>query len=86
MSDDTISRRAAANEMQRFLGYLDQDMINRLKIVINRLPSAEPEVTRCKDCDWWAKREDSLQGRCALMRLYPTGAWYCANAKKRGDV
>lgn len=44
----------------------------------------QPEVIRCKDCDWWTKQPDSAQGRCALLGMYPTGAWYCANARKRG--
>ena len=43
---------------------------------------AEP-VVRCKDCEYWTKQSDSLQGRCALSGGYPTGAWYCANAERR---
>lgn len=43
---------------------------------------AEP-VVRCKDCEYWTKQSDSLQGRCALSGSYPTGAWYCANAERR---
>ena len=45
----------------------------------------QPEIIRCKDCDWWTKQEASLQGRCALSGTYPTGAWYCANARERGE-
>lgn len=41
------------------------------------------ELVRCKDCKWWTKQEDSLQGRCALMQSYPTGAWYCANGERK---
>ena len=43
---------------------------------------AEP-VVRCKDCEYWTKQSNSLQGRCALSGSYPTGAWYCANAERR---
>ena len=50
-----------------------------------KLPSAEPEIIHCKECDWWEKQEDSLQGRCALLRIYPTGAWYCGTARRRPD-
>lgn len=47
-------------------------------------PSADvAEVVRCKDCEWWTKQEDSLQGRCALMQSYPTGAWYCADGERK---
>lgn len=41
------------------------------------------EVVRCKDCEYWTKQSNSLQGRCALSGSYPTGAWYCANAERR---
>ena len=44
---------------------------------------AQPEIIRCKDCDWWNKQEDSLQGRCSLMGMYPTGGWFCGNARRR---
>lgn len=42
-----------------------------------------PEIIRCKECEFWAKQQDSLQGRCALMGTYPTGNWFCGNAKRR---
>lgn len=50
---------------------------------IKELPTAQLEIIRCKDCEWWEKQKDSLQGRCELMRMYPTGAWYCGNARRR---
>lgn len=50
--------------------------------VINCMPEADvAEVVRCKDCMWWTKGKDSLQGRCELLQNYSTGAWYCANGK-----
>ena len=39
-------------------------------------------VVRCKDCEWWTKQQDSAQGRCELMGIYPTGYWYCGNGRK----
>lgn len=50
---------------------------------IMRFPSAQPEIIRCKDCEWWEKQKDSAQGRCDLMQMYPTGGWYCGNAQRR---
>ena len=47
------------------------------------LPPAQTEIITCKDCYWWTKQEHSLQGRCELMQMYPTGAWHCGNAKRR---
>ena len=62
-----------------------QNMSDIYRRVIIDLPSAQPEIIRCKDCDWWTKLEDSLQGRCARYGFYPTGYWYCAGAKRRED-
>ena len=43
------------------------------------------EVVRCKDCEWWTKQEDSAQGRCGLMGIYPTGYWYCGNGRRTNN-
>ena len=42
-------------------------------------------VVKCKDCKWWRKQKDSAQGRCRLLGIYPTGAWYCGNAERRTE-
>lgn len=42
-------------------------------------------VVRCKDCKWWTKQEKSIQGRCALAGIYPTGSWYCGNGEREDD-
>ena len=42
---DLISRRAVINEIERWFGYLDEDMIARISIGISKLPSADrPQV------------------------------------------
>ena len=75
------------NDFKEYVNTLDipRDDHNGIIEYIDELPSAQPEIIRCKDCDWWTKQKDSLQGRCELMQMYPTGAWYCGNAKRRTD-
>lgn len=60
-------------------------------IMVEYAPTIEPKrgewidavpVVRCKDCKWWTKQEKSIQGRCALNGMYPTGGWYCANGRR----
>ena len=47
------------------------------------LPAANVRsVVLCRDCKWWTKQEESLQGRCDLLQIYPTGTWFCANGKR----
>ena len=54
---DLISRQAAIAEIARWIGYIDEDMIGRIKIGLKKLPSAQPEYTNswyinswCIDC------------------------------------
>ena len=62
------------------------------------LPSAQPDIIRCKDCKWWDKSEDSPFGYCMAMKhgymsahweigIYRRykGDWYCADAERRTD-
>ena len=85
----SISRQAAidlAHELIIPNAYkygLYNQAINNYCVELVQLPSAEPEIIRCKDCEWWEKQKDSLQGRCALMQMYPTGEWFCGNAQER---
>lgn len=79
---DLIDRQAAIDALAEALNPHLVKFV-RAKNAIEQLPSAQPEIVRCKDCDWWTKQEDSLQGRCALMGMYPTGGWFCGNARKR---
>ena len=99
--DDLISKQAAIDAVSEYGGVwmeysrgmtkdeIAQRALNSAKAtmirIVKQLPSAQPEIIRCKDCKYWTKQEDSLQGRCALFGIYPTGRWYCANAKKKGD-
>ena len=60
------------------------DAIGRAELEINELPPAQPErIIHCKDCEWWTKQEHSPQGRCALSGMYPSGGWFCGNARMR---
>lgn len=45
---DTISRRAVIEEIERWLGYIDDDMVRRMQIGMKRLPSAQPERIKAR--------------------------------------
>lgn len=49
-----IDRQQVIKELEKFVGYLDEDMVARIKIAIGRLPSAE--IIRCKDCIYRGER------------------------------
>lgn len=56
---DTISRQSAIDEIARWIGYLDDDMIGRIQFSLKRLPSAQSEDAEkdiramCGECDAW---------------------------------
>ena len=63
------------------------DRIASIRETIDAAPTVDAiPVARCKNCMWWIKQENSLQGRCALLGIYPTGGWYCANSKTDGGA
>lgn len=42
--EDCISREEVKSEIRRWLGYLDEDMISRINVGIDRLPSITPKA------------------------------------------
>lgn len=86
---DLIDRQTAIAVMCKLMchwfGGDPKDEIREIKRELEKLPSVQPEIIRCKDCDWWTNQEDSVQGRCELMQMYPAGGWYCGNARRRQE-
>ncbi len=105
--DDLIKRQDAIDAMMR-LQREDEECYgasipecfdgDRAVEEINALPSAHPEIIRCKDCKWWDKSENSLFGYCmAIKHGYMSANWeigiyrrykgdfYCADAERRSD-
>lgn len=63
-----ISSEAVINEQKRFVGYLDNDMLNRLEIAVGRIPAAyvvpreeyaklQEENTKLKNQVWLLKKK-----------------------------
>ena len=69
-SDDTIRRQDAIEEIARWIGYLDEDMILRIQTGLKKLPSAQPEIIRCSECKF---------SKC----IEPNDDWYECQHDKR---
>lgn len=55
-----------------------KSLMNKMYVAISKgIP-----LVHCRDCKWWSKEKDSLQGYCHLGKGYPTGAWFCGNGLK----
>lgn len=83
--NDLISRREAIDATWFEPSYTDPlNVLTEVRDRLKALPSTQ-DIIKCKDCDWWTKQEDSLQGRCDRYGMYPTGYWYCAAARERRE-
>ena len=53
-NDDTISRQAAIDTFYEMASDIDHlCTVGDYVHVLEGLPSAQPEITRCKDCEHW---------------------------------
>lgn len=88
--DDLISRKAAIEVLAEMQGRCTtkEALIQNSKIwqQIKALPSAQPEIIRCKDCKYQDENWRRVSVRwlpCMDMR---TGSnWYCGYAERRTD-
>ena len=70
---------SAINEISRFDGYLDDDMILRLQIAIKMLPTVDAvPVVRCRDC----KHNSKNGGTCDHVCIDANDEWFCADGEK----
>ena len=105
--DDLISRQAAIKYLMTNMNWYDEDGYESdddykrecITELINGVPSAQPEIIRCKDCRWWDRRADgSPMGYChackhghysrhweiSIIRTYEEN-FFCADAERRTD-
>ncbi len=81
--DDLISRQAAIDFFK------DQGMITAA-IYMERMPSAQPEIVRCRECKRWntvLDRNKAEYGLCQnRSQLEATKAdFYCADGERRSE-
>ena len=89
---DCVGRQDAIDKVDRIVevNHLNPDMVwftpNGVKTLMEELPSAQPEIIRCKDCKYsdenW-RRVSVKWLPCMDMR---TGSnWFCGSAERRTD-
>lgn len=86
MKDDLISRQAAIDELHMHLMYRMGTESNkqRLDAWINNLPSAQPEIIRCKDCKYLDIQ--GTYGECGkgILGVVNRGD-FCSRAERREE-
>ena len=80
---DLIERKAAIDLIERMKPYqLDGD--DCIEIIAN-MPSAQPEVIRCKDCKYYTpiKRTDRWWCRCEEGLWHSSNDDFCSKAERK---
>lgn len=83
MNDDTISRQAAIDALES-IGSIDTEADKEYaRSVFEALPSAQPEIIKCKECKHWFDIDDGRQKHRMCADI--CGDWFCADAERRTD-
>ena len=83
--NDLISRQAAIDICRKYNGY--GSIWSCILSDIQRLPSAQPEIIRCKDCRWGREACGNIE--CFADLNAPTEyhgyEWFCPNGERRTE-
>lgn len=95
MANDLISRQAAIDAVldlpNCYNGFSDTYDKACIIGVLEELPSAEPEIIRCKDCKWFRKEygwnciEYTVCGVSPTHHPIRTEEDFCSHAERRTD-
>lgn len=84
--DDSISRQAAIDELDKGAWGVEWDK-TLAKTMIESLPSAQPEIIRCKDCRYYQDNNDGYPHiNCKWdANETPDADDFCSGAERRTD-
>ena len=90
---DLISRQEVINALveRTHLNWETMKILHPALGVIDNLPSAHPEIVRCKDCKWYELPSHKISENCVrwmksngiLLPIKPND--YCSMAERRKD-
>lgn len=83
---DLISRQDAIDALISLFGFnAEEEYGSALIETINGLPSAEPEIIRCKDCKDYRRWIDTDICFCDKSEVEVTDNDFCSKAERRTD-
>ena len=84
MTDDLISRQAAIDAIR---GEIEINGYSHVVDVLEQMPSAQPEIIRCKDCRYYQDNNDGYPHiNCKWdANETPDADDFCSGAERRTD-
>lgn len=87
--DDLISKEVAIHTVFsmccRWNTDDPNDLKNMLMTAFQELPSAQPEIIRCKDCKHWGIHKRLNIPWCREMHIDRGADDFCSDGEKKGD-
>ena len=87
--DDVVDWLLKRTEMYDATGhFVDENVVKKnIESQIAKIPSAQPEVVRCKDCKFYSPmNRETKTGICNLTMHQNFGDnWFCAGAERKTD-
>ena len=85
---DLIDRQAAIDAVDEALTRVFVEHRDIAEKMINKIPSAQPEIVRCKDCKFYSPmNRETKTGICNLTMHQNFGDnWFCAGAERRTNA
>ena len=88
--DDLISRQAAINMIEKYFNGLPIAVHYDMLAVVHRLPSAQSEIIRCKDCKHYQFADNRAFGMPVKMCTWSgfedvDDNDFCSRAERRTD-
>ena len=90
LATDTIYRQAAIEAINHICPVdteYDCTLLDRVDVrcVLSDLPSAQPEIVRCKDCKWWSNDYRECSNPNYDDGYVTPAGFYCGYAERRTD-
>ena len=91
---DVISRQAAIDAVNTWfeLYVINRTMADTMSVqdMLRDLPSAEPEIIRCKDCKYWREHKYAKETKryipfCGFNAIYTKSDDFCSRAVMKGE-
>lgn len=88
---DLISRQAAIDTTWEDPSYTDPlNVLSEVRDRIKALPSAQPEIIRCKDCKFWKKYgyingKPEFLPKCGFNQIYTSKDDFCSRAERKNN-
>ena len=83
--DDLISRQAAIDcEYQvKIINDIEYVMLSEVQMKMRKLPSAQPEIIRCRDCKYNDMPSTAGNAGCTLLYGMTNQNGFCSLAERR---